>query len=376
MEKFSAYRDPGTGIQPFLPPVPPSENDLFVTLLMPVRGVLAMVRTALVAAIAFIHVLLHALYEFFIPIPSLRCRIGGGSTMLLSRLALYVLGFIWIPEEVVTRKRGQGPAVKWNPKAGDIIVSNWVSWTDVLWLAYRFNPIFIIPVSDNSFSSVPSPDGASLSMAYRPGRRARVGSDAVFTSNRPIGTREAIQGFRRVSLLSIIRATGKTPRMAPVGSVAPFETIRQSAERPIVVFPECTTSNGRGLLRFVNVFEDVTVPVKRFNVFVMCIRYGPPTSLQPSLAHPVPSLTMNPLRHLFTITTSMFPQAMSIRMLAPSESPSSQLFMANEVVTETSVDLLSEACAVLIAKIGKMKRVGFGWEDKTAFLSFYWGQRM
>lgn len=37
-------------------------------------------------------------------------------------------------------------------------------------------------------------------------------------------------------------------------------------------------------------------------------------------------------------------------------------------------DILSEACAALIALIGKMKRTGMGWEDKVAFLDFYQGK--
>ncbi len=38
-------------------------------------------------------------------------------------------------------------------------------------------------------------------------------------------------------------------------------------------------------------------------------------------------------------------------------------------------DVLSEACAALIAQIGKMKRIGMGWEDKAAFLEFYQGKK-
>lgn len=62
-------------------------------------------------------------------------------------------------------------------------------------------------------------------------------------------------------------------------------------------------------------------------------------------------------------------------MLPLSESPSSQLFVVSEVVSEPAIDTLSEVCAVLIAKIGKMKRIGFGWEDKVSFLDLYSGQR-
>lgn len=50
--------------------------------------------------------------------------------------------------------------------------------------------------------------------------------------------------------------------------------------------------------------------------------------------------------------------------------------MVSEVVTTGKTeDMLSEACASLIAQIGKMKRVGMGWEDKAAFLEFYRAKR-
>jgi len=34
-------------------------------------------------------------------------------------------------------------------------------------------------------------------------------------------------------------------------------------------------------------------------------------------------------------------------------------------------DVLTEASATLIAQVGKMKRIGLGWEDKASFLEFY-----
>lgn len=50
--------------------------------------------------------------------------------------------------------------------------------------------------------------------------------------------------------------------------------------------------------------------------------------------------------------------------------------MANEVITGSAgEDQLAEACATLIAQIGKMKRTGMGWEEKANFLEFYRGQR-
>lgn len=96
---------------------------------------------------------------------------------------------------------------------------------------------------------------------------------------------------------------------------------------------------------------------------------------QPSLTHSIPSSIFNPLYHLFSIASVLSPQAMSVRMLPLSESPSSQLFVVSEVVPDLAVDTLSEVCAALIARIGKMKRIGFGWEDKVSFLDLYSGRR-
>lgn len=52
-----------------------------------------------------------------------------------------------------------------------------------------------------------------------------------------------------------------------------LEEVRKRARGPVVVFPECTTSNGRGLLRFADVFKhEKNVPVKGYKMFLMYIR--------------------------------------------------------------------------------------------------------
>jgi hypothetical protein len=171
----------------------------------------------------------------------------------------------------------------------------------------------------------------------------------------------------------MITSTGHVPRAS--SSFDSIEDIRKTARRPIVVFPECTTSNGRGLLRFANVFK-MAVPVKGFNVFVMCVRYDPPTAFTPSLAHSIPSNFLNPLVHLFSLAASPSPLSISIRLLSLSDSPSSQLFMANEYVSGSpGEDQLTETCVALIAQIGKLKQTGMGWEDKASLLEFYWGKK-
>jgi len=151
-----------------------------------------------------------------------------------------------------------------------------------------------------------------------------------------------------------------------------LEQIRTSASCPIVIFPECTTSNGRGLLRFADVFVGTSIPVRHYQVFVMCIRYDPPSVLKPTCTHSIPSQYLNPFLAFFSIASSVSASnVVSIRLLAQSESPSSSAFVTSDYVTSEVADELAEACAALIANLGKIKRTGQGWEDKAAFLAFY-----
>lgn len=106
-------------------------------------------------------------------------------------------------------------------------------------------------------------------------------------------------------------------------------------------------------------------------------RYDPPTNALPSLSHSIPAETLNPVSHLFTLTRAIAPLTLSIRLLAPAESPSSGAFLLSDALPNGAggEDQLSEACANLIAQLGKMKRTGMGWEDKASFLQFYEGKR-
>ncbi|KAH9938565.1 uncharacterized protein B0H18DRAFT_1091228 [Fomitopsis serialis] len=358
MEKFSAFRDPGTGIQPFLKPVPPTGSETLTAIALPFGYVVGTVRTLLVLISGVLYVVLvEGVCLALKPVPPLHRIV----TLLL------ILGLPWIPVEMVTRKRGRGSKAPepWSPGAGDIIVSNWASTIEILWLAFR---VFRFDFPEPS-ARVSSP------VARTPGRRTGTGSAAISSpAARAPTPRVPIAGFKQVSLFGILRATGHVPDATQPGSpgIKSLEEIRSNSDRPVVVFPECATSNGRGLLRFAEIFKGVSVPVTKFKVFVMCVRYDPPTALSPTMTHSIPSNSINPIPQLFSLTTSLVPLTMSIRLLAPSESPSSGSFLASEFLTEgTNDDYLTEACASLIAQIGKMKRVGFGWEDKAAFLEFY-----
>jgi hypothetical protein len=133
----------------------------------------------------------------------------------------------------------------------------------------RFNPIFVLPVAESGPS--PAPTLTSEAISHTPGRRTGTGSANITATSRAVTARAPILGFRQVSLVSALRLTGSTPATPTSGPYQSLEDIRKLAGRPIAVFPECTTSNGRALLRFADVFQQ-KVPVRGYNVFVMCVR--------------------------------------------------------------------------------------------------------
>jgi hypothetical protein len=130
-----------------------------------------------------------------------------------------------------------------------------------------FDPIFVLPLSDHPVQ----PNDMSPKKRAT-GRKTGTGSAAISLPSKPAARRTNIIGFRKVSLLHIIMRTGSTPLDASSGNCSSLEEIRSSASRPVVVFPECTTSNGRGLLKFADIFKGCPVPVKGYKVFVICVR--------------------------------------------------------------------------------------------------------
>jgi len=136
----------------------------------------------------------------------------------------------------------------------------------------RFNPIFVIPIPE-SIPEFPIQNLQEATPIVRTGGRRPGFIPAKYQPTITTPPRIPIRGFRQVSLLRLICMTGLVPpfgRSIPSDALS-LEEIRQSASRPLAVFPECTTSNGRGILRFASVFQQ-NVPVKKHQVFVMSVR--------------------------------------------------------------------------------------------------------
>jgi len=145
-------------------------------------------------------------------------------------------------------------------------------------LTPRFDPTFVLPITDPVQLDS---DTSSTPTTKTPGRRTGTGSAAISNSatfaskNRQPTPHAKILGFKVVSLWSMISHTGRIPtQTSNKEKYESLEDVRKRAHGPIVVFPECTTSNGRGLLRFADVFKhERDIPVKGYKIFLMCIRW-------------------------------------------------------------------------------------------------------
>ncbi|KDN52330.1 hypothetical protein K437DRAFT_243794 [Tilletiaria anomala UBC 951] len=394
MEKFSRFRDPGTGIQVFLTPVPPvGAGKVFAQILTPVALIVGVIRAALVLVTFVIWIVLNTL-------------LGSINAFLISvfgRATLFWLGFAWLNAEVISlQKRGRAassvrPLSSIKPTKGSIIVSNWSSWVDVLYISILFNPLFLAPVvapSPTSAQSSPArsrENSRSASNSPTTARRRNAGAEVVTEANNApasLGPSSRLLGFRKVSMWDMITASGETPMIRGDKNgkqdFKDIETLARKADRPVCIFPELVTSNNRGLLRMNPIFPAswramfratgaLRLGAGQPDIYIISIKHTPPSTQSPSSVLSVPGQRFNPLTHVWSLCASLnFSRSLQVRVLNPEESPSSEAFVADALVATTSAaDPISELCGNLISQLSRLKRTGLGWEDKESFLALY-----
>ncbi|KAF2845509.1 hypothetical protein T440DRAFT_472539 [Plenodomus tracheiphilus IPT5] len=194
MEKYSQFRDKGTAIAPFLPVPPPPSSLVFA----PVHIFLFCVRAPFVL---FVSILYFIFLEY----------LSFGSTVKYAVLWLMLSlpGVWWVDLQVDGVKRGQLHAAKENlPSAGTIVASSFTSPLDPLYLAGIFQPIFTRSYPDTRL-------------------------------------------VERITLLRAILLAFSPPALVP-SPTAKLVTLahltRTNPTKIIAVFPETTTTNGRGIL--------------------------------------------------------------------------------------------------------------------------------
>ncbi|WVF71123.1 hypothetical protein IAT40_005920 [Kwoniella sp. CBS 6097] len=382
MEKYSKWRDPGTGIQPFLPPMPPrTVSPIFVAILAVPSFLHSVVRTILLAVVALVHILLvDGLCLIFVPVPPLYRSINSALTAFTCRLALGIMGYYWITTDMVSPKRGKSGVAqisKVSPRKGDLIITNWTSYVDVLYLAFRHNPTFLLPV----FS-----DEITTPLTAKTGRHTGTGSASISSKTDSV-PQPPLLGYLPIPLIALLARTGCLPQTFSVPPRGMYKTLREARRREgraVCLFPEGTTGNGRALLRFAEgtLTEGDVGGDDEGIVWIKFIRHTPPEPFAPSATCPLPTPFKHLLFSLLWTPTPLSQRSLHIRTLHPSASPSSPSFLPSEVLNNAPGGLDSaaknpesvwrEACATVLAETGRVRRTkGMGWTEKGTFLE-YW----
>lgn len=233
MEKYTKWRDAGTGVAPFLPVQAPD----YTLASLPLRLVTFILKFLLIVIFALVFLLVDTFFRFSLGSVSTAAfeTLRAGS----ARVLLFVCGFYRIPLSYDGRK------VR-TPKGGDIVVVNHSSPMDILILCYLY-------------------------------------PKSVFTQT---DTEMLYHSHSAVSAFSASFALTRVRKGVPMSDLQ-----RTSKNRVIVVFPEGTTSNNRGLLALCPLMID--------KAFVMSIKYNNP----PYLTTPIPGQTWNFVWGLASVVT-------------------------------------------------------------------------
>ncbi|KAJ1730436.1 Vacuolar protein sorting protein vps66 [Coemansia biformis] len=335
MEKYSKWRDSGTGIQPFLQPVPArSQQGLLAGALQVAKNYVAgplaaAVRLAVLGMVAVADAVAAAVGALLV-VPSVRRGWSLCTRSVLARVALLVLGFYSIDTKTVGLQKGRrGAADKaqgsGKPKSGDIIIANHASYVDVLYLVAKYNPVFL------------EMDNASV--------RARP-----------------------ISMWAALRAPAlRTPALLPAKDARPLKAITEEARLrrlgPVVVFPENATSNGRALLQFLSVFEETENQDEKSALHVVALKY-PFQAFSPAYS------VGSQLVHLFRLCCQVY-SSLVVRVLEQSEAPrvaDSALFCDADA---DPVDL-DDAIRDKMLQLSRLRMTKLSAMDKRDFLAFYY----
>ncbi|OJD36142.1 vacuolar protein sorting protein vps66 [Diplodia corticola] len=341
MEKYSQYRDRGTGVAPFFPVTTESSK-----LALPLHLFLFACRVPLLFTAAAVYFLLLS----WLPVGS-----------LVRKAALWLMlgipGIWWIDLQIDGVKRGSlaKQDKKRLPHGGTIIASSFTSPLDALYLAAIFDPIFTVS----------------------------------YPSTRLV---------QRVTCFGAILHALSSPADVPPpnATLVPIaKLIAQNPDASIVVFPECTTTNGRGILPFSPSL--LTVPA-RTKIFPVSLRYTPT-----DVATPIPGKYLKFLWNLCSkpthcirvrIAEAVFNTA-GFKLEMPASStgrdhsplPNSRI-SANafegtplgEGISEYA-ELSPEEKKVLdrvgedLARLGRVKRLGLGVREKSDFVKAWTKKR-
>ncbi|KAL2916322.1 hypothetical protein HK105_204078 [Polyrhizophydium stewartii] len=291
---------------------------------------LAIVRLVLLAAAALLLAVLD-LVSFIIPASVARHAWRRIIYSILVRFSLLVCGFWWISSSKVSLRRGaRKPADPSGPSSSsksdarvELIVSSHSSYLDVLYYGFRFTPTFL-----------------------------HISSSGLV---RPLSFWQALFSAGEYPNLDDQRDTTHLADFLKQQSLLKHTP-------PIVVFPEGTTSNGRGLLKFLPVFKDMDLDELKIQIRIIGLKYV--------YDEWCPCYTVGDRRaHLFW-TLVQFVNTLEVRELPASEVTVS---MDPQSVATVSPDegLVGSQLSSQLGQVMRARKTSKNAVDKRTFLDFY-----
>ncbi|KAK4203082.1 hypothetical protein QBC40DRAFT_346581 [Triangularia verruculosa] len=317
MEKFSQFRDRGSGISPFMPTSSPTSiiSNLTSTILFAIR-----------LPIFLAYTLLYFLFLHHLPLPAVAHK-------LLLWIYLSIPGIWWVDLQLDGVKRGslsQQPPSR-VPHPGSLIAANFTSPVDALYLAAVFDPVFVV--------------------SYPHSRKVQ-----------------------RISLITaIINALSPAPLSPPPNSkLTDLRTIvERHPNRVIAIFPESGTTNGKGILPLSPALLTVPTDAK---IFPVSMRYTPP-----DITTPVPGAWIQFLWKLLGRPTHCIRVRIAEGMVNTTKavngvSSHEESTPAGEDGVTVEEQKLLDSVAEALARLGRAKRVGLTLKEKEAFVKA-WNKR-
>lgn len=121
--------------------------------------------------------------------------------------------------------------------SGDVIIANHISYVELLYLAFRYSPVFATIVYDQKLE----------------------------------GPKVVCQGIIGALLHEMFGTSLSEEKGETLGDI-----VRKAKKKhwgPVVVFPEGCTTNGRAILKFQNVFGDLNAALKETNTKIHIIGF-------------------------------------------------------------------------------------------------------
>jgi len=335
MEKYSKWRDEGTGLHPFLPCTPLNKEHSLSWYLIKVIGfIIGIAKIPFIFVILIWMVVMSGLSTILMPIPFLHRLFRRYTEFLGSRALLFLFGFFNVQSRVIRLQQQKNTPINTTSfNSGDVIVCNHTSYIDILYLSFKCSPIF----------------------AFGPN---------TYTKSVPI---QGIVNIR-TNIISALLESINDPIRQPEQCIPIHEAIEiaQRYHAPLVVFPEGTTTNGKTLLSFVAPIFDGFQLNKLPTFRVIGIKYEY-EDFSPTFT--VGSIVKHSLQLCCQLSNNL-----EGRVLSASESQ--DINTAAQIQDNTPNEWrLSNQISTVLAAVLRIRKARLNAKDKREFMDYWYSHK-